>query len=85
MANLLECSARRVKVLFPISDMLATTSVKEEEEASYFLFPTCLSILHIMADLEEVFVIQFLKKLDTDEARLFDVFNIYKTIYKVRI
>ena len=82
MANLLECSARRVKILFPISDMLATTSVKEEEEASYFLFPTCLSILHIMADLEEVFVIKFLKKLDTDEARLFDVFRLSETFTK---
>ena len=61
MANLLECRARRVKILFPICDMLATTGVKEEE-ASYFLFPTFLSIFHIMADLEKVFVLIFLKK-----------------------
>ena len=80
MANLLECSARRVKILFPICDMLATTGVKEEE-ASYFLFPTFLSILHIMADLEEVFVL-ILKRLDTDEARLFDVFRLSETFTK---
>ena len=36
MANLLECSTRTVKILFPICEMLATTGVKEEEP-SYFL------------------------------------------------
>ena len=60
--------------------MLATTGVKEEE-ASYFLFPTFLSIIHIMADLEEVFVL-ILKRLDTDEARLFDVFRLSETFTK---
>ena len=35
MANLLERSARTLKILFPICDMLATTSVKEEE-TSFF-------------------------------------------------
>ena len=35
MANPLECSARILKMLFPICDMLAATGVKEEE-ASFF-------------------------------------------------
>ena len=48
MANLLECSARTSKILFLICVMLARTGVKEEK-ASYFLSPTCLSILHMMA------------------------------------
>ena len=81
MANLLECSARTVKILFPICDMLATTGVKEGE-ASYFLSPICLSILHMMTDLEEVFVSKFLRKLDTDEATLFDVFRLSETFTK---
>ena len=78
MANLLECSARTVKILFPICDMLATTGVNEEE-TSYFLLPTCLSILHMIADLKEVFVSKFLRKLDTDEATLFNVFRLSET------
>ena len=81
MANLLECSAQTVKILFPICDMLATTGVKEAE-ASYFLSPTCLSILHMMTDLEEVFVSKFSRKLDTDEATLFDVFRLSETFTK---
>ena len=76
-----ECSAQTVKILFPICDMLATTGVKEEE-ASYFLSPTCLSILHMMADLEEVFVSKFLRKLDTDEATLYNVFRLSETFTK---
>ena len=78
--NLLKCSTRTVKILFPICDMLATTGVKEE--ASYFLSPTCLSILHMIVDLEEVFVSKFLRKLDTDEAKLFDVFRLSETFTK---
>ena len=35
-----------------------------------------------MADLEEVFVLIFLKRLDTDEARLFDVFRLSETFTK---
>ena len=81
MANRLECSAQRVKILFPICDMLATTGGKGEE-ASYFLVSTCHSSLHMMADLEEVFGLKFLRKLDTDEARLFDVFRLSETFTK---
>ena len=81
MANPLECSARILKMLFPICDMLAATGVKEEE-ASYFLSPNCLSILHMIADLEEVFVSTFLRNLDTDEATLFDVFRLSETFTK---
>ena len=61
--------------------MLAANGVKEEE-ASYFLSPTCLSILHMMVDLEEVFVSKFLRKLDTDKAKLFDVFRLSETFTK---
>ena len=81
MANLLECSAWAVKILFPICNMLATAGVKKEE-ASYFLWPTCLSILHMMADIKEVFVSKFVRKLDTDEATLFNVFRRSETFIK---
>ena len=81
MANLLECSARTVKILFPICDMLATTGVKEGE-ASYFLSPTCLNILHMMADLKEFLVSKFLRKPDTDEATLFNVSRLSETFTK---
>ena len=67
--------------MFPICDTLATTGVKEEE-APYFLSPFRLSILHMMADLKEVFVSKFLRKLDIDEATLFDVFRLSETFKK---
>ena len=55
MANILTASERIVKILFPLSDVLTTTKIKPEESA-YFLSPTCLILLHLMADLEPVFV-----------------------------
>ena len=75
MANLLECSSRTVKILFPLCDMLATTGIKVDQ-ASYFLSPLCLSILHIMADLDEKFVARFLRKLDTNDATIFEVLRL---------
>ena len=80
MANLLECSTQTVKTLFPICDMVATTGVKED--ASYFLSPTCLIILYMMAGLEEVFASKFLRKLDADEAKLFNVFRLSEIFTK---
>ena len=75
IANLLDCSTRTVKILFPSCDMLTTSGVKEEE-ASYFLSPMCLGILHIFSDLEGVFVCGFLRKLDKNDATIFEVFGL---------
>ena len=78
MANLLTCSSRTVDILFPLCDVLTTADVKREE-SMYFLSPTAFSILHLMADLDTVFVSRFLRKLDTDGATIFEVFGLTET------
>lgn len=55
MTNILTSSGRTIEIMFPLHDVLATTQIKPEESA-YFLSPTCLSILHLVADLEKVFL-----------------------------
>ena len=75
MANLLQSSSRTVDILFPLSDVLTSADIKREESL-YFLSPVSFSILHILADLEKAFVSKFLRKLDTDEATLFEVFGL---------
>ncbi len=41
--------------------------------------PTCLALLHVMADLEPVFMKNFLRKLDSSEATIFEVFGLSET------
>ena len=74
MANILTASKRAVEILFPICDVLTTANIKAEQ-AAYFLSPTCMILLHLMADLEPIFVNKFLRKLDTNDATLFEVFG----------
>ena len=74
MANIIDCSMHTVSILFPLCDMLATSGVKEEE-VSYFLSPMCLGLLHLFSDLQGVFVHEFLRRLDADDALLVDVYR----------
>lgn len=55
MANILTASKRTVEILFPLSDVLTSANIKPDETA-YFLSLTCLTLLHLMADLEPLFV-----------------------------
>ena len=52
----------------------ATCEIKKEE-ASYFLSPKCLGIMHLLADIEEVFMAKYLRRLDSDEAVIIYVIN----------
>ena len=73
MANLLSSSLQIIKILLPLCDLLTSCAIKREE-AAYFLSPMCLNILHLMAD-EGIFVAAFLRKLDTNEAIIIEVFS----------
>ena len=78
LAILLDTYARTVGVLFPLGDVLTSCDVKQEERA-YFMFPLCLVILHYLADLQRVILISdYLRKLDTDDAVIMDVFGLSK-------
>jgi len=73
MGNLLTASKRTAELLVPIYDVLATCGIKREE-AEYFCSPKCLIIMHLLADLEPLFMGKFLKRLDSDDAVIIDVF-----------
>lgn len=74
MGNILTSSSRAVEILFPICDLLATANIKKEE-AAYFLSPTSMILLHLMADLEKTFMVKFLRKLDMDQATVMEVYG----------
>ena len=49
--------------------------VIKKEETTYFMSPMCFSILHVMADLQGLFLRSFVRNLDTDYALLIEVFT----------
>ena len=51
MGNVVTSSQQTVDILFPLADTLASTNIKPDERA-YFLSPTCMTLLRLMADLE---------------------------------
>ena len=67
MANLLDTCATIVGLLFLLCDALANCNVMQEERA-YFMSPLCLAILHLLADLQEVMISYYLRRLDTDDS-----------------
>ena len=74
MANLLTASSQTVALLFPLCDVLVSCDIKTEERA-YFMSPTCVGILHLFADLDAIMIGDFLRKLDTDDAVIMDVYG----------
>lgn len=74
MGYLLTSSKRCTELLVPLSDVLVSCDIKKEE-ASYFLSPKCLGIMHLLADVEEVFMKGFIRRLDGDKSLIIDVFN----------
>ena len=44
----------------PLADVLASCDIKKEN-ASYFLSPKCIAIMHIPGDAEEVFIEKFIR------------------------
>ena len=44
----------------PLADVLASCDIKKEN-ASCFLSPKCIAIVHILGDIEEVFMEKFIQ------------------------
>ena len=74
MGNLLTSSKRSTELLVPLSDVLASCNIKKEE-ATYFMSPKCLGIMHTLADVEKVFMKGFIRRLDGDNSLIIDVFH----------
>ena len=47
----------------------------------YYESPMCLDIFHLMVDLEELFVAKILRKLDTNDAAIFEVSSLLETFH----
>ena len=77
MSNLLTCSAQTVESLFPICDTLASCDIRVENR-EYFMSPTGLITLHLLADLEYVFVPSLLRKVDRDQTFIVEVYGTSK-------
>ena len=74
MSNMLTCAVQSVEHLFPLCDTLASCDIRKENR-DYFMSPTGMIILHMMADLENVFVPQLLRKLDRDQSLIIEVYG----------
>ena len=73
MGYLLSSSKRCTELLVPLADVLVSCGLKKEE-ATYFLSPKCLGIMHLLANIEEVFMKGFIRCLG-DNSLIIDVFN----------
>ena len=74
MGCILTSSKRCTELLVPLADALASCDIKKEN-ASYFLSPKCIAIMHILGDVEEVFMEKFIRRLDGDNSVIIDVFH----------
>ena len=74
MGYLLTSSKRSIDLLVPLADVLVSCEIKKELTA-YFLSPKCLPIMHTLADVDEIFMKGFIRRLDTDKACIIDVFQ----------
>ena len=70
----LTCAVQTVKNLFPLCDVLATCDIKVDDR-DYFMSPKGLILVHLLADLEQVFVPQLLRKVDRDQSLMIEVFG----------
>ena len=55
---------------------MASCDFKKKGDASYFLSPKCIAIMHILGDVEgQVFMEKFIQRLDGDNSVIIDVFH----------
>ena len=74
MGYILTSSKTCTELLVPLADVLASCDIKKEN-ASYFLPPKCIAIMHILGDVEEVFMVKFIQQLDGDNSVIINVFH----------
>ena len=63
MSYLLTASTQMFNLLVPLCDVLATANIKEEER-SLFMSPERMILVHLLADLKNIFFKNYLKILD---------------------
>ena len=63
ISYLLTASTQIVNLLVPLSDVLATANIKEEER-SLFMSPKGMILVHLLADLKNIFFKNYLKVFD---------------------
>ena len=74
MPYILTACKQIVVNLVSLCDVIATTNLKPEENAS-FMSPKDMIILHLLADLKSVFLKYFLKVLDKDNSLIVSVYH----------
>ena len=74
MGYILTSSKRCTELLVPLADVLASCDIKKEN-ALCFLSLKCIAIMHILGDIEEVFMEKFIQWLDGDNSVIIDVFH----------
>ena len=73
MGYILTSSKRCTELLVRLADVLASCDIKKEN-ASYFISPKCIAIMHILY-VEEVLMEKFIRRLDGDNSVIIDVFH----------
>ena len=63
MSYLLTASTQMFNLLVPLCDVLATANIKEEER-SLFMSPERMILVHLLADLKNIFFKNYFKILD---------------------
>ena len=66
MCSFLDSCLKCSNIIVPFLDTLTTAKLRLEQ-SSYLLSPSSLYVLELLADLQKVFVSNYLRKLDKDE------------------
>lgn len=74
MSYILTACAQTVVNLVPLCDVISTANLKPEESSS-FMSPKGMIILHLLADLESLFLKYYLKVLDTDDSLIISIYD----------
>ena len=75
MSYLLIVAAQSVKLLVPICDVLESTGIRPDEKHS-FMSPKLIIVMHLLADIEAVFLKHYLRKLDGDSGLVIEYYQV---------
>ena len=75
MSYLLTAAAQSVKLLVQVYDILASAGIKPEERDS-FMSPKSMIVMHLLADLEAVFLKNYLRVLDEDSGLIIECYQV---------
>ena len=74
MSYILSSAKQVLELIVPICDVMATADIKPENR-SIFMTPKSFTILHILADVETIFVKYFLRTRDRDDALIIEAYH----------